>query len=193
MITIIATNIQFFSQPLDKDFREGYEELVERVAKVITPKGMWTGFIPRDTILTTGWWEHGKEFDLHFKNGFMTSGFLAEDWDEIIEINFDYHHHEVPPMMALTKHPQPQAKLFSIGCFLGMPFALARCVVTRVMETKDHIMDSQRANEVDPCSAGSPIFDSGGALVGILVAYIPKTDTFVIRSLVANTDGKLIG
>lgn len=193
MKTIIATNVVLYSHPLSKDFSEGYELLCKRVCQVSNREWSWSGFIVCDTIMTTAWQkDDDNEFDIRFKDGFKTSGFLHEDHGDVIEINFDYDHHKVEPMGAVLSTPPIGTVLFLIGCFFGIPYTLARCKISKIIDT-DLVIDDERIEIIDPCSCGSMVFDIHGALVGVLECYVPKTDSMVIRSFYANKEGKLKG
>ncbi len=192
MIAIICKDVKIFSFPLGTLHREGYAALVDRVCQVRYKKQRWTGFgIIPEHVLTTGFYPHGKEFDLEFANGANCSGFLTEDWGEVIELGVG----KMPKTGPLyTQHSpvMPGQVMFVIGSILGIPFTLASCVVEKLM-IAGKIMTAERLELLDEHSVGSPVFNKMGSLVGILEAYIEKTDKMVVRALTANANGTLKG
>jgi hypothetical protein len=189
VIAIIGKDVKIFSLPLGSKHRDGYAHMVGRVCQVWHKKMNWTGFLViKDSVLTTGFYPHGKEFDLIFPEMKETSGFLQHDWGELIELGVGAP--KVPPLYSQSSHVLPNQVLFSIGSFFGIPYTLASCTVEKVLIT-DRVMTAERKELLDDHSPGSPVFNTGGSLVGILEAYIEKTDRMVIRALTSNTKGLL--
>ncbi len=191
MVIIIGQKVRVFTQPLGQIHQEGYAVMVKRVCQVWQKKMNWTGFIVvKDSVLTTGFYPHGKEFDLIFQELPPITGFTTEDWGEVIELGA-----AAPSVGSFYTQGSPIAPgqvLFSIGSFFGIPYTLVACEVEKVL-IADHVMNDQRLELLDEHSAGSPVFNQQCQLVGILEAYIEKTDRMVIRSLTANASGLLKG
>lgn len=189
MIAIIAKDVRIFSFPLGELHVKGYAALVSRVCQIKSEKMTWTGFaVVKDEVLTTGFYPHGKEFDVEFCNEKPTSGFLVNDWGDVIEVGVS-----TPYLDSLYAQYRPVAvgqKLFVIGSILGIPWSLAECEIEKILLT-NQIVTSERLRLLDPHSVGSPVFNHNGALVGILEAYIEETDRMVIRCLTANGNGLL--
>lgn len=185
MIALILSKIRVYSLPLGEMHREGYAAMVPRVCQISHKRERWTGFgIVPESVITTGFYPHGKEFDVEFPDRETTSGFLVGDWGDVIEL-------DVPRMpklgnlMTPCKPVLPGQTLFVIGSILGIPFTLASGEVEKVILTNE-IMNAERLSLLDPHSVGSPVFNGDASLVGILEAYIEKTNKMIVRSLITN-------
>ncbi len=192
MIAVICKNIKVYSFPLGISHQEGYATHVQRVCQVKYKKQRWTGFavIP-EHVITTGFYPHGKEFDLEFPDGVACQGFLTEDWGEVIELGVA----NMPKFEGLYCQHAPiliGQVLFVIGSILGIPYTLASCEVEKLIIT-ERVMTCERLELLDEHSVGSPVFNHGGSLVGILEAFIETTDKMVIRGLTSNAIGLLKG
>ena len=190
MIFIVVRNVQMYSHPLAKNLKKGYDDLVQRVCRVKTKRGEWTGFLVNNTVLTGGDMEHDKEFDIEFYKSPQTSGFIRNDWGNIMELNIGKVP-DVHDMGAVNKHPAPKQKLYCIGNFLGLPWTIATCNVElicgidRLPKIRDGLFDTH--------TVGAPVFTGTGQLVGMVIAHIPEKDSMVIRFLHADENGKLEG
>lgn len=192
MLAIIGKDVKLYSFPLGEHHRKGYDALVKRVCQVQSGRRRWTGcLVVGDNVLTSGVFPHDKEFDVSFYDGTETSGFLTGDWGDVIELGVGKHPTS-PALFSQWNALREGDMMFSIGSFLGIPFTLAMCTVDKVICTHK-IIDDERMNVLDRFSIGSPVFSQGGAYVGMLEAYVEKTDRFICRSFSANQQGILKG
>lgn len=188
MTIIFAHKIRIYSFPLGKELLSGYNDLVTRVCEVKTQKGNFTGFLVKDTILTSGLPDHDKEFDIQFYRQPQTSGFLLHDFDDIMEVAVG-NRPDVDRIAGMSKHPLPPATLYVIGNFFGLPFEIATCQIELVGSVKDLGWFDEKLIDTHTC--GSPVFNASGAIVGIVEAYVPSKDRLIIRSLTASEQGTL--
>lgn len=188
MIMIFAKKITIYSFPLGEELISGYEGLVHRVCNVHGTGGDWTGFLVKDTVLTSGLPNHDREFDLRFYKQPQTAGFLRRDFGDILELSVG-NRPNVDSLGGVQKHPLPRQSLFVIGNFFGIPFEMVKCEVEMVGKVTDLSVFDEEQMDMHTC--GAPVFDKHGRIVGIVEAYVPGTDKLLIRALMASPQGEL--
>lgn len=189
MIAVIAKNIQLYSFPLIR-FKEGYDEVVKRVCQIESKRQRWTGVcVAENQVWTTGFYPHGKEFDLEFYGEKSTSGFLTRDYGDTLQLRAG----KIPKLndlMASTDHVRPRQMLYVVGSLLGIPFSLATCEVEKIT-IMEQAISADRLRQIDEHSTGSPVFNNQLAIVGMLMLYMESSDRMIIRSITATPQGLL--
>lgn len=189
MTTLIGSGLKLYSFPLGETHKQGYEGRINRTVEVTNGDDSWSGFVTvGDNVLTTNFSHHEeKEFDIKFKDKETTSGFLTEDWGDIVELGVG----DIPKLIPLTARFSPVKKgetLYILGNFFGNPFEFASFTVDNILFNEIHI-NEERFKKVDMHSCGSPIYGQHAELVGMLLAYITDTDRIIAISLSANQQG----
>jgi hypothetical protein len=190
MRTLIANKVEIFSLPLGPKSQEGYDYFVQRVCIVREPGGAWTGVQLLDTVLTSGRFVHKKDFDIEYSNGYKTVGFLREDMDLLLELDLAKPP-KVPKLTMLTCLPKKGDTVYCVGSFYGEPFLLARAVIDKFFEW-DFNLSEERQASTDCQSAGSPVFHSSGAFLGLLQWYNSDSASLICHMMTYDGDKKFI-